>query len=124
MSKTARTSSEHDPSLLSDHIDNRLSGGKSGYDPIANRNEAAYAQGRFLRGLFTGQARTRNPFALLMMLGFGVLLLLPLVGLLDTGNVIGLRPADGSGPSPILVIVAAIIGGLLVYNAVMSIRRR
>ncbi len=110
-------------SLYADLIDHRAGGGKTGYDPIATGLETSYAQGRFIRALFTGRLRTRNRFMQGLLLLFGVLLLLPLGGLLDTGNVLGLRPPTGA-PSVLGVLAVSLLGALLLYSALMSIRHK
>ena len=51
--------------------------GRTGLDPIETYQEAAYIEGRFLKALFTGRLRTRNPIYLTTMVICGLLLLTP-----------------------------------------------
>ena len=56
--------------------------GRTGYDPLDNDFEIAHMEGVFLRGLFTGNLRTRNRLYLLVMgLCGGALTLLSGVGI-------------------------------------------
>jgi hypothetical protein len=51
--------------------------GRSGYDPIDTRTEAAHTAGTILQKLFTG--RMRNPINLVFLAVLGLVLLTPLV---------------------------------------------
>ncbi len=102
-------------------IDERIGGGRSGYDPIATQLEIAYVAGRFLRSLVLGQAHTRNVIMLLLMIGIGVLCLVPAIAWFDTGNVLGIRSDPDVSASLEAAMTGMIIGGLLLYNATMSI---
>ena len=51
--------------------------GRSGWDPIDTRTEAAHTAGTLVHRLFTG--RTRNPIFLFLLSGLGLLLTIPLV---------------------------------------------
>src|SRR5574338_1104501 len=51
--------------------------GRSGYDPIDTRTEAAHTAGTLIQRLITGQFR--NPVYLLLLGGLGVLLITPLL---------------------------------------------
>ena len=51
--------------------------GRSGYDPIDTRTEAAHTAGTLIHKLFTG--RTRNPIFLFLLSGLGLVLTIPLI---------------------------------------------
>ena len=51
--------------------------GRSGYDPIDTRTEAAHTAGTVVQRLFTGSFR--NPFHLVLLGALGVILITPLV---------------------------------------------
>jgi hypothetical protein len=55
----------------------RTRDGRTGYDPIDTRTEAAHTAGTLLQKLFTG--RIRNPLYLLLLGGLGLALITPLV---------------------------------------------
>jgi len=54
----------------------RTRNGRSGYDPIDMRTEAAHTAGTFLQPLFTG--RIRNSTYLILLAGLGLVLITPL----------------------------------------------
>lgn len=51
--------------------------GRSGYDPIDTRTEAAHTAGTLIQKLFTG--RIRNPIYLFLLSGLGLVLITPLI---------------------------------------------
>jgi hypothetical protein len=51
----------------------RIRPGRSGLDYLDNLNEYYYEVGLFIRYLFDGRLRTRNPFLLISMTLFGIL---------------------------------------------------
>lgn len=51
--------------------------GRSGWDPIDTRTEAAHTAGTLIHRLFTG--RTRNPIFLFVLSGLGLVLTIPLI---------------------------------------------
>ncbi|MBI5351645.1 MAG: hypothetical protein HZB50_03305 [Chloroflexi bacterium] len=53
----------------------RTRDGRSGYDPIDTRAEAAHSAGTIIQKLFTG--RTRNPFHLFLLGALGLALITP-----------------------------------------------
>ena len=83
--------------------------GRSGYDPIDTRTEAAHTAGTIVRRLFTGQIR--NPLHLLLLAILGLVLVTPLIlaiSELMNGSVL---PWNGW----ILVLVAGGVGlGILI----------
>jgi hypothetical protein len=95
----------------------RIRNGRSGLDPIDTGMEAAYEDGLFLRNLFTGRIRTRNPFLVASMMLIGACLLMPL--LLTTIDTLGLgylsRTIACSAPF-------AIVGLAFLVNAALNLR--
>lgn len=73
------------------HTLSRLSPGHSGLDYVESVREVSFFQGKFVRLLFTGQLKTRNPLYLTLFL-FGALLF-PL------GLLLGLFTIQQPGPS-------------------------
>ena len=65
----------------------RTRDGRSGYDPIDTRTEAAHVSGAFIQQLFTGQLRIRNPIYLNLLGIFGLFLITPFfLAILETLN--------------------------------------
>ena len=63
--------------------------GRSGYDYLDTEFELAHMEGIFLKYLFTGKCRTRNPVYLFFLTVFGLLASMPLIfGVVEvfTGN--------------------------------------
>lgn len=46
--------------------------GRSGWDYLDSQRELAYMEGLFIRHLFTGHVRTRNPFALVALVAIAL----------------------------------------------------
>ena len=95
----------------------RTRGGRSGYDPIDTRTEAAHTIGAFIQKLFSGQLRIRNPIYLILSGIFGLILIVPLfLAILETikGN-----PPTWDGWFAMLI--AAIIGFALLNNFVKNL---
>jgi hypothetical protein len=68
---------ENDSGVLPGWPGYRTREGRSGYDPIDTRTEAAHTAGTILQKLFTG--RMRNPVHLVFLAVLGLVLLAPLV---------------------------------------------
>ena len=100
----------------------RTRGGRSGLDPIDNQTEASFVEGLFIRKLFTGKIRTRNPVYLLIMLVVGLLLLLfPLAGLFAGGKV----TQTGAVVEILFTLLCVWPFGLaLLFNFAMSVKPR
>ena len=96
----------------------RTRSNRSGLDPLDTRTEAAHMEGTFLRTIFTGRARTRKPFYLVLMFIFGVI---PFIVALIL--VIGDLPkVDSNFIVPILYLLLLLfITGALTFNFIMSI---
>jgi hypothetical protein len=68
---------QNNPSaLLPDWPGYRTRNGRSGYDPIDTRTEAAHTAGTIIQKLFTG--RIRNPVYLFLLGVLGLVLIIPL----------------------------------------------
>lgn len=86
--------------------------GRSGYDPIDTRIEAAHVSGSFLQKLFTGQLRIKNIFLLLLTGSLGLALITPItlaIFELLEGNL----PSLGTW---IPFLIAGMIGLALLFN--------
>ena len=68
---------QEDSSALPGWPGYRTREGRSGYDPIDTRTEAAHTAGTILQRLFTGQ--TRNPVQLFLSGVLGLVLITPLI---------------------------------------------
>jgi hypothetical protein len=90
----------------------RISGGRSGYDPLDTNREAAYMEGIFYRKLFTLKLRTQSVFHLSLMLIFGIILSIlmsyPVYALFS-----GFLTIDQSIGSIIIVLLLLFIWGLI-----------
>ena len=75
--KPSKTSKDKDGSGLPGWPGYRTREGRSGYDPIDTRTEAAHTAGTLIHKLFTG--RVRSPMALLLLGALGLVLSTPLV---------------------------------------------
>ena len=67
--KTKRKAKKDDPSALPGWPGYRTREGRSGYDPIDTRTEAAHTAGTIFHRVFTGQVRNRVELVLLGVLG-------------------------------------------------------
>ena len=70
---------QDNPSSLPGWPGYRTRNGRSGYDPIDMRTEAAHTASTFVRDLFTGQLRIRNSILLFLSGALGLILVLPLL---------------------------------------------
>jgi hypothetical protein len=93
--------------------------GRSGYDPIDTRTEAAHVSGAFIQQLFTGQLKIRNPVFLFLsgLVGIGLVVpvFLAIVELLN-GNLL-------AWSGWIFLFVAGMVGFALLANFVKNLRR-
>ncbi len=55
----------------------RLRNGRTGLDPIDNAREASFAEGKFIRTLFTGRLRITSGLGLSIMAVMGVVFVMP-----------------------------------------------
>lgn len=89
--------------------------GRSGYDPVDTRTEAAHMAGSILQKLFTGRAR--NPVHLLLLGLFGLVLLAPLllaISEMRNGNSL---PWNGW----VFVTIAGIAGLVILVNFIRNL---
>ena len=90
----------------------RTRDGRSGYDPIDTRVEAAHTAGTFIQSLFTGQLRIKNPVYMILSGILGLAFIVPLVlAILET--------ITGSPPSWdawFTMLIAAATGLALLIN--------
>ena len=75
--KTKDQGKQNDPSALPGWPGYRTREGRSGYDPIDTRTEAAHTAGTIIQTLFTGQIQ--NPLYLFLLGTLGFVLITPLV---------------------------------------------
>ena len=109
--------SRDDPSSLPGWPGYRTRDGRSGYDPIDMRTEAAHTASTFVRDLFTGRLSIKNPILLLLSGALGLALVTPLllaiVEMLN-GN---LLPVGAW----LTFLTAGIVGLALLFNLVKNL---
>ena len=93
--------------------------GRSGYDPIDTRTEAAHTTGTFLQKLFAGQLRINNPLVLILSGAVGLALVAPLV--LAIVDVLNGNLFSASAWIPFLI--AGIVGIALLFNFIKNLMR-
>lgn len=93
--------------------------GRSGYDPIDTRTEAAHTAGTLIQSLLTGKLRIRNSFYLVLSGILGLILIVPpFLAILET---IYRNPPTWDVWFPMLI--AAIIGLALLINFTKNITK-
>ena len=121
--KSPKTTTDKDnrenPSVLPGWPGYRTRDGRSGYDPIDTRTEAAHVSGSFLQKLFAGQLRIKNPIVLFLSGVFGLALITPL--LLAIFEVLGGNLSSLGGWLPFLV--AGAFGTALLFNFIKNLLR-
>ena len=93
--------------------------GRSGYDPIDTRTEAAHVSGTFLQKLFTGQLKISNPLYLFLVGALGLVLVAPLV--LAVVETLNGNPFSRDGW--ILLLIAGIVGLAVLINFIKNLIR-
>ena len=92
--------------------------GRSGYDPIDTRTEAAHTAGTLVQRLFTGQFR--NPLHIMLLGALGFILAIPLA--------LGILEAVGGNWLPwnawIFLLLTGIAGILILINFVRNLSGR
>jgi hypothetical protein len=107
------------PSALPGWPGYRTRDGRSGYDPIDTRTEAAHVSGFFLQKLFAGQLRIKNPIVLFLSGILGLALIAPL--LLAIFEVLS---GNLSSPGPwIPFLIAGAFGFALLFNFIKNLIR-
>ena len=107
------------PSALPGWPGYRTRDGRSGYDPIDTRTEAAHVSGAFIQRLFTGQLRIRKPIYLFLLGVLGLALIAPFFLAISetlTGNLL-------SWNGWIFLLVAAVIGLAVLTNVIKNLSR-
>jgi hypothetical protein len=89
--------------------------GRSGYDPIDTRTEAAHTAGTIIQKLFTGQ--TRNPISLFVLGVLGLALITPLI--------LGILEAMGGNQLPwnawLFLVITGIVGLAILINFIRNL---
>ena len=97
----------------------RTRDGRSGYDPIDTRTEAAHVSGTFLQKLFVGQLKISNPLYLFLVGALGLVLVAPLV--LAVVETLNGNPFSRDGW--ILLLIAGIVGLAVLINFIKNLVR-
>ena len=118
-STTTDKDNRENPSILPGWPGYHTRDGRSGYDPIDTRTEAAHVSGSFLQKLFAGQLRIKNPIVLFLSGVFGLALITPL--LLAIFEVLGGNLSSLGGWLPFLV--AGAFGTALLFNFIKNLLR-
>lgn len=108
---------QNSPSELPGRPGYRTRDGRSGYDPIDSRTEAAHTAGTILQNLFTGDVR--RPFHLFLLGMLGLILLTPLVLAISeiwNGNVL-------PGNAWIFLLITGIAGLAILINFIKNLVR-
>jgi hypothetical protein len=116
--KQGDTDRQDNSSLLPGWPSYRTRAGRSGYDPIDTRTEAAHTAGTLLQRLFTGEIR--KPFYLFLSGVLGLILTAPLVlGILESlnGNVFPWN-------AWLFLLVTGIAGIVILINFVRNIIKK
>lgn len=93
----------------------RTRDGRSGYDPIDTRTEAAHTAGTLVHVLFSG--RTRNPLYLFLLGALGLLLITPFVLAISETRNGHLLPWSGW----IFVLILGIAGLAILVNLIRNL---
>ena len=121
-SKSSKTPNPKDdqnnPSALPGQPGYRTRAGRSGYDPIDTRTEAAHTAGPILQKLFTG--RIRNPVYLFLLGVLGLVLVIPLVLAISEMMNGNLFPWS----SWILLLITGIVGIAILINFIRNLINR
>jgi hypothetical protein len=109
-----------DPSSLPGWPGYRTREGRTGYDPIDTRTEAAHTFGTFVQSLFTGRLKIENPVLLLLSGVLGLIFILPLV--LAVLELINGNPF--SWDAWIYLLIAGMTGVALLVNFIKNLTGR
>lgn len=107
------------PDMLPGWPGYRTREGRSGYDPIDTRIEAAHTFSAFVHHLFTGQLKIKNPIFLFSSGILGLVLMLPF--LLAISELI--NENNFSWDAWLTLLVAGIIGLALLINFIKNLAR-
>lgn len=117
MNKPKDKRDQDNPSTLPGWPGYRTRDGRSGYDPIDTRTEAAHTTGAFIRGLFSGKLRIKNPVSLFLLGILGLVLITPLILVifeLSNGNIFSMNEG-------ITFLIAGIIGFAILFNVTKNL---
>ena len=109
---TTNKNDRENPSAMPGWPGYRTRKGRSGYDPIDMRTEAAHVSGSFIQQLFAGQLKINNPFYLSIAGVLGVGLLAPFILAIFevlNGNLYSLN-------AWIPFLIAGVVGMALLFN--------
>ena len=95
----------------------RTRGGRSGYDPIDTRTEAAHTAGAFVQKLFSGQLRIKKPICQILSGILGLIIIVPLfLAFLETMN-----RNHPTWDVWVVMLIAAIIGLAMLTNVAKNL---
>jgi hypothetical protein len=98
----------------------RIRPGWSGLDPVDTYAECGRMMGLFMRNLFTGRVRTRNPLLIAWMAILGLLMLLS-IALVLAGSLSGAHPLAGALGMLVCFVPPALFGSALLVCAARSL---
>jgi hypothetical protein len=98
----------------------RNRGNRTGLDPIDSYAEAGYAQGLFIRNLFTGRLCTRNPVLLIIMIMLGLVFFLPMLFFIQNA----IETKYLFLPGLVCLLPLAGIGVMFFVNVALSLKSR
>jgi hypothetical protein len=113
--KKHHAAKKNNPWSLAGPAVERIRSGKTGFDPLGARQEAAFAQGLVIRNLFTGRLRTRKGWLIGLMTLAGVFFILPLVLFLMDSTMLHRVPL-----ALLVLIPVGLVGIALLVNALLS----
>ena len=117
MNKPKDKRDQDDTSTLPGWPGYRTRDSRSGYDPIDTRTEAAHTTGTFIRGLFSGKLRIKNPVSLFLLGVLGFILITPFILAifeLTNGNMFSVNEG-------ITFLIAGIIGFAVLVNVIKNL---
>ena len=118
VSKKAKATNKAEPSDgLAGWPGYRTREGRSGYDPIDTRTEAAHTAGTIIQRLFTGAFR--NPFHVILLGALGVILITPLV----LGIVEGMNGNWLPWNAWLFILLTGIAGVVILLNFIKNLIR-
>ena len=119
--KSLKTSDDKDDRNTSSDLPGwpgyRTRDGRSGYDPIDTRTEAAHTAGAFIQRLFTGQLRIKNPIFIFLTGFLGLALSAPFfIAILESMN--GNLPLWDAW---FTMLIAAVVGLAFLINFIKNL---
>lgn len=119
LSKSSKKQNDKDKQDNASHLPGwpgyRTRDGRSGYDPIDTRTEAAHTAGTIIRSLFTGEVR--NPIYLFLLGVLGMILFTPLL--------LGIAEIRNGSTLPwsawVFLLIIGIAGLLILINFIKNL---